>query len=144
MFRLDKKKLFLLSSICLLGFSAFAFSSGEKDAIDKRVSKYIQENPSAVYKAMVTYQQQQEQQRAILGGKLPLGDSPFGAESLPGPDVTYTPPLQIQNPMVNLGCLSSAQITDIVPVNVTWPSSQVPSSFATGAEGPLYANVPRG
>ncbi len=90
------------------------------------------------------YQQQQEQQRAILGGKLPLGDSPFGAESLPGPDVTYTPPLQIQNPMVNLGCLSSAQITDIVPVNVTWPSSQVPSSFATGAEGPLYAGVPRG
>ena len=88
------------------------------------------------------YQQQQEQTRAILGGKLPLGDSPFGAESLPGPDITYTPPLQIQNPMVNLGCLSSAQITDIVPVNVTWPSSQVPSSFATGAEGPLYASSP--
>ena len=75
MFGLDKKKLFLLSSICLLGFSAFAFSSGEKDAIDKRVSKYIQENPSAVYKAMVTYQQQQEQQlnsakeKAIRGNK---------------------------------------------------------------------------
>ena len=87
------------------------------------------------------FQQQQEQQRAIVGGKLPLGDSPFGADSLPGPDVTYTPPLQIQNPMVNLGCLSSAQITDIVPVNVTWPSSQVPSSFAAGAEGPLYGQV---
>ena len=85
------------------------------------------------------YQQQNEQQRAILGGKLPLGDSPFGSDSLPGPDVTYTPPLQIQNPMVNLGCLSSAQITDIVPVNVTWPSSQVPANFATGAEGPTYA-----
>ena len=89
-------------------------------------------------------QQQQQQQRTIMGGQLPLGDSPMGADSFPGPDVTYTPPLQIQNPMVNLGCLSSAQITDIVPVNITWPTSQVPSSFATGAEGPLYANVPQG
>lgn len=87
------------------------------------------------------FQQQQEQNRAIMGGKLPLGDSAAGVDSFPGPDVTYTPPLQIQNPMVNLGCLSSAQITDIVPVNVTWPSSQVPSSFATGAEGPQWAPV---
>jgi hypothetical protein len=84
--------------------------------------------------------QQNQQQRAILGGQLPLGDGAFGADSLPGPDVTYTPPLQIQNPMVNLGCLSSAQITDIVPVNINWPSSQTPASFSTGAEGPLYAN----
>jgi hypothetical protein len=43
--------------------------------------------------------------------------------------------------MVNLGCLSSAQITDIVPVNVLWPSTQIPSSFATGSEGPLYSEV---
>lgn len=87
------------------------------------------------------FEAQQAQARAIMGAKLPLGDSPAGADSFPGPDVTYTPPLQIQNPMVNLGCLSSAQITDIVPVNVVWPSSQVPSSYATGAEGPLYAQV---
>jgi hypothetical protein len=87
------------------------------------------------------FQQQHEQARAIMGGKLPLGDSPMGANSFPGPDVTFTPPLQIQNPMVNLGCLSSAQITDIVPVNVAWPSSQVPSSFATGAAGPQYATA---
>jgi hypothetical protein len=39
--------------------------------------------------------------------------------------------------MVNLGCLSSAQITDIVPVNVIWPSTQVPSSFITGSQGPV-------
>jgi hypothetical protein len=43
--------------------------------------------------------------------------------------------------MVNLGCLSSAQITDIVPVNVMWPSSQTPSSFATGAAGANYGSV---
>ena len=90
------------------------------------------------------YQAQQDQQRAILGGQLPLGDSPFGVDSLPGPDTTYTPPLQIQNPMVNLGCLSSAQITDIVPVNINWPSTQTPSSFSTGAEGPLYARNGQG
>lgn len=88
--------------------------------------------------------QAQQQQRAILGGQLPLGDGAFGVDSLPGPDVTYTPPLQIQNPMVNLGCLSSAQITDIVPVNVNWPSTQVPASFSTGAEGPLYARTEGG
>lgn len=87
------------------------------------------------------FHQQAEQNRAIMGGKLPLGDSPMGANSFPGPDVTFTPPLQIQNPMVNLGCLSSAQITDIVPVNVSWPSGQVPSSFSTGAAGPQYGNV---
>lgn len=85
--------------------------------------------------------QEQDKQRAIMGGKLPLGHSAAGVDSFPGPDVTYTPPVQIQNPMVNLGCLSSAQITDIVPVNVTWPRSQVPSSFATGAEGPLFAQT---
>lgn len=85
--------------------------------------------------------QNQQQQRAIMGGQLPLGDGPAGANSFPGSDVTFTPPLQIQNPMVNLGCLSSAQITDIVPVNVLWPSTQVPSSFATGAEGPLYGEI---
>lgn len=84
-------------------------------------------------------QQQQQQQRAIMGGQLPLGQSAAGVDSFPGPDVTYTPPVQVQNPMVNLGCLSSAQITDIVPVNVAWPSTQVPSSFSTGAEGPLFA-----
>ena len=82
--------------------------------------------------------QQNQQQRAIMGGKLPLGGQ-MGEDSFPGPDVTYTPPLQIQNPMVNLGCLSSAQITDIVPVNVTWPSTQVPSSFVTGSQGPVYS-----
>ena len=81
--------------------------------------------------------QQDRQNRAVMGGQLPLGDGPMGANSFPGPDVTYTPPLQIQNPMVNLGCLSSAQITDIVPVNVVWPRSQVPSQFTTGAQGPL-------
>ena len=68
---------------------------------------------------------QTNQQRAIMGGKLPYGGQ-MGEDSFPGPDVTFTPPLQIQNPMVNLGCLSSAQITDIVPVNVIWPSNQVP------------------
>jgi hypothetical protein len=34
--------------------------------------------------------------------------------------------------MVNLGCLSSAQITDIVPINVLWPSGQTPGSNAGG------------
>lgn len=77
------------------------------------------------------FQEQDRQQRAILGGQLPLGQSPAGANSFPGPDVTYTPPLQVQNPMVNLGCLSSAQITDIVPINVMWPSSQVPGDIAS-------------
>ncbi len=87
------------------------------------------------------FQQQNEQARAIMGGQLPLGSSPAGVDSFPGPDVTYTPPLQVQNPMVNLGCLSSAQITDIVPVNVTWPSSQTPASFSTGAAGDLNATI---
>jgi hypothetical protein len=77
------------------------------------------------------FQEQDRQQRAILGGQLPLGSGPAGANSFPGPDVTYTPPLQVQNPMVNLGCLSSAQITDIVPINVLWPSTQVPGGEAT-------------
>ncbi len=86
-------------------------------------------------------QQQNEQARAIMGGQLPLGASAAGVDSFPGPDVTYTPPLQVQNPMVNLGCLSSAQITDIVPVNVTWPSSQTPASFSTGAAGDLNATI---
>jgi hypothetical protein len=90
------------------------------------------------------YHQQQQQQRAIMGGDLVLGSGAAGENSFPGPDVTYTPPLQIQNPMVNLGCLSSAQITDIVPVNVTWPSSQTPSSFATGAAGANYGSVSGG
>lgn len=85
-------------------------------------------------------QAQHRQSRAIIGGQLPLSDNAAGVDSFPGPDVTFTPPLQVQNPMVNLGCLSSAQITDIVPVNVTWPSTQVPSSFDTGAAGPLFAN----
>lgn len=84
---------------------------------------------------------QDKQTRAIMGAQLPLADNAAGVNSFPGSDVTFTPPLQIQNPMVNLGCLSSAQITDIVPVNVLWPSTQVPSSFATGAEGPLFAQV---
>merc|ERR1711990_579480 len=84
---------------------------------------------------------QEAQQRAIMGAKLPLSDNAAGVDSFPGSDVTFTPPLQIQNPMVNLGCLSSAQITDIVPVNVLWPSTQIPSSFATGSEGPLYSEV---
>lgn len=85
--------------------------------------------------------EQQEKQRAIMGGAMPYSANPAGVNSFPGSDTTYTPPVQIQNPMVNLGCLSSAQITDIVPVNVTWPRSQVPSSFATGSEGPLFAQT---
>ena len=87
---------------------------------------------------------QDRQNRAVMGTKLPLSDNLMGVDSFPGSDVTFTPPLQVQNPMVNLGCLSSAQITDIVPVNVLWPSSQVPSSFATGSEGPLYGQVDGG
>jgi hypothetical protein len=76
-----------------------------------------------------------------MGSKLPLSPNAAGVDSFPGSDVTFTPPLQIQNPMVNLGCLSSAQITDIVPVNVLWPSTQIPASFATGSEGPTYGEV---
>ena len=89
-------------------------------------------------------QQQNRQARAIMGTKLPLSDNAAGVNSFPGSDVTFTPPLQIQNPMVNLGCLSSAQITDIVPVNVLWPSTQVPASFATGSQGPLFGEVDNG
>lgn len=103
-------------------------------------SKEAGQNVNLVNSQSRGFQQQDRQNRAIMGGQLPMGDSPMGANSFPGPDVTYTPPLQIQNPMVNLGCLSSAQITDIVPVNVVWPRSQVPSSLTTGAQGPLSGN----
>lgn len=71
--------------------------------------------------------------RTILGGDLPLGDFPMGYNSFPGPDITYTPPSQINNPMVSLGCLNSQIITDIVPIRQMWPSDQTPYNFATGS-----------
>jgi hypothetical protein len=79
--------------------------------------------------------------RGILGSELPLSDGTVGENSLPGSDVTYTPPLQVTEPMVSLGCLNSITIIDIVPVNVQWPITQNPNSFSTGSSGPNYGNV---
>ena len=70
--------------------------------------------------------------RAILGDMLPLGEYPMGVDSFPGPDITYTPPLQT-SPMVSLGCLNSQVVTDIVPIVKLWPNGQTPENFATGS-----------
>lgn len=82
--------------------------------------------------------------RAIMGGDLPLSDQDAGVDSFPGPDVTYTPPLQVTEAMVSLGCLNSTSVTDIVPVTVTWPVTQNPNSFSAGATGPNYGQVAAG
>ena len=78
--------------------------------------------------------------RAIIASNLPLSDNLLGEESLPGPDTTFTPIPTITNSMVNLGCLNSTTVTDIVPVVFKWPDTQVPGSFTSGASGPLYAS----
>lgn len=82
--------------------------------------------------------------RSIMGGKLPLTDNKLtGQESFPGPDVTYSPPPPvISNHIVNLGCLNSSTIQDIVQVNVNWPIGQQPVNFQTGSNQPNTDNVP--
>ena len=76
--------------------------------------------------------------RAIMGQKLPLTDDALAGEnSFPGPDVTYSPaPKFVSTPIVNLGCLNSSTVTDIVQVGLNWPLVQGISNFGTGSSPP--------
>ena len=79
--------------------------------------------------------------RSVMGQSMPLSHSAAGVDSFPGPDVTYTPPITISNHMVNLGCLNGTTNTDIPSVTVQWPQNQLPRNYASGAQGPLYADI---
>lgn len=93
--------------------------------LSKTITKKGEDDPKLI-------SEQTRHNRAILGQDLPLGEYPMGYDSFPGPDITYTPPTPITEPMTSLGCLNSAIITDIVPIVKLWPESQSPYSFATG------------
>ena len=111
-------------------YQTLRFILGEQLSLNK---KQDMNNPDEIY----------DIPRSILGDMLPLGDSPMGYNSFPGPDITYTPSNPINNPMVGLGCLNSQLITDIVPIKQQWPSHQTPYNFATGSSntfGSVRAN----
>ena len=48
-----------------------------------------------------------------MGGTLPLASGLLGEDSLPGPDTTFSPPVQVTNPMASLGCLNPMAIQDL-------------------------------
>ena len=78
-----------------------------------------------------------------MGQGMPLGDQTIaGVNSFPGPDVTYSPgPKFISTPIVNLGCLNSGTLTDIVQVGVNWPLTQGNGNFGTGSGQPNLTTV---
>ena len=63
----------------------------------------------------------------------------MGENSFPGSDITYTPPTQATN-IVNLGCLNSSAITDIVPIFQSWPHSQSPYEYATKSSASVFSS----
>lgn len=69
--------------------------------------------------------------RSIMGQSLPFSDKLMGDNSFPGPVTTYSPSLP-SKPMVNLGCLSSGVISDIVPIKARWPSNTTPYDYTMG------------
>ena len=74
----------------------------------------------------------ENENRAILGEKLALGEYPMGMNSFPGPDITYTSPVA-SSCIVNLGCLNSSFVTDIVQITQTWPKNKTPYEFASNS-----------
>ena len=76
--------------------------------------------------------------RAIIGQQLPLAEAETaGADSFPGPDVTFNPgPNFATTPIVNLGCLNSSTLTDLFPVGINWPLSQATGNLTTGTDQP--------
>ena len=85
--------------------------------------------------------------RVVQGSHLPFSLYPAGAYSYPGPDITYTPAYSTAS-AVCLGCLDNnprlSTSTNIPPINIVQPFSQIPSNFSTGAAGPLYSNIETG
>lgn len=67
--------------------------------------------------------------RVIVGQKTPLGKGLLGEFSMPGPDISLSPPTEVTNPMVNLGCLNYGNLTDIVPMNISWPNNKIPKNY---------------
>ena len=65
MFKFDKKKVLLLSGLCLFALSGHAFSESDKKKIDEQVGAYLEKNPESVYQALVSYQQKQEMQAQL-------------------------------------------------------------------------------
>jgi hypothetical protein len=111
--------------------------------INPAVKKLLAKKRSSGIKKVAQTKQVLTRLRAIMGQGMPLGDQTIaGVNSFPGPDVTYSPgPKFISTPIVNLGCLNSGTLTDIVQVGVNWPLTQGNGNFGTGSGQPNLTTV---
>ena len=78
--------------------------------------------------------------RAIMGQPLSFSNTLMGVDSFPGPVTTYSPSLPTK-PIVNLGCLNSTMINDIIPIKSKWPSNTNPYDFATRKNNDIISNL---
>ena len=72
------------------------------------------------------------QLRDILGEYMDFSIYPAGEYSFPGPDITFTAPAS-NSMVICLGCMENIDGGDTI--NISWPKTQIPASFATGSSG---------